>query len=86
VPAAIAQRSKASFPLPFQRWMGPLAPLLLTSELLATLVRPAVLALVSQHPEQHWNLAWPMLNLALWERRWWPATSRQTLQPALASA
>lgn len=72
VPQAIAARAKASFPLPFQAWMQPLATLIQGSPLLRSLVREPVLALASQRAQEHWNLAWPLANIALWEQRWWP--------------
>jgi hypothetical protein len=30
---------------------------------------------VCNDPAQHWNLAWPMLNLTLWGERWWGSRS-----------
>jgi hypothetical protein len=26
---------------------------------------------VAQQPEKLWQLAWPMINVALWGQRWW---------------
>jgi asparagine synthase (glutamine-hydrolysing) len=82
VPRETLQRSKASFPLPFQRWMAPLAPLVLESDLLRELVREPVLALVASRPAEHWNLAWPLINLALWEQRWWGRAPAQAAYSA----
>ncbi len=80
VPRQIAARPKASFPLPFQKWMQPLASTITSSPLLRQLVREPVLAVAAQRSEEHWNLAWPLANLALWEQRWWPARSAHSSQ------
>lgn len=70
VPARVLQRPKASFPLPFQRWMGPLFDELRGDPIIDELFNREAWHTVSEDPAQHWHLAWPMLNVALWGRRW----------------
>lgn len=65
LPAEIAGRPKASFPLPFESWIeaqshwidGPIA---------REVFSPAARELVRTQAMQHWRLAWPMLNVARW--------------------
>ncbi|HRQ72584.1 MAG TPA: asparagine synthase (glutamine-hydrolyzing) [Phycisphaerales bacterium] len=71
LPEGVVARPKASFPLPFQQWVADFAAELDTSGMLAALVQPAALAAVRAEPSRHWYAAWPLINLALWERRWW---------------
>jgi len=70
LPAAVIQRPKASFPLPFQRWVGKLAWKLETSPFARVFYSTAAREEVARDPVRHWQLAWPMLNLALWGDRW----------------
>ncbi|MCA9287854.1 MAG: asparagine synthase (glutamine-hydrolyzing), partial [Phycisphaerales bacterium] len=70
VPEAILNRPKASFPLPFQTWMRGAVGVLDGSTLVESLFEPAAVAMVRHNPELAWGLAWPMLNLAMWGRRW----------------
>ncbi len=67
----VLQRPKASFPLPFQAWIGDRAGTLRESTLLSEWFTPAAIETVAAQPEQLWQLAWPMVNLAMWARRWW---------------
>lgn len=71
LPAAIVSRPKASFPLPFQDWMNEQVSVLASSESMRDLVRPDVLRGVIERPNETWRFAWPLINLALWTRRWW---------------
>ncbi len=71
LPKPVLDRPKASFPLPFQRWVADLTAELEASGFLASLVNPAALAAVRAEPSSHWHAAWPLVNLALWSRRWW---------------
>jgi asparagine synthase (glutamine-hydrolysing) len=66
VPAPIAERPKRSFPLPFQGWVADALPGLLATGFLREVYRPEAIELVGADPLRHWNLAWPMANLALW--------------------
>lgn len=72
LPASVVQRPKASFPLPFQRWIGGHRGTMSGSDLLKSIVRPDVLSMVTADPAACWHLAWPLCNLALWAERWWP--------------
>lgn len=71
LPASIASRPKASFPLPFQDWVGAHASVLRTSQLAQELFNTEALQTVSAAPEALWPMAWPMINIALWGERWW---------------
>lgn len=71
IPEAILQRPKASFPLPFQAWCGDAAHLLSQSALARELFTEAAISTVASRPTDVWPLAWPMINIAMWGRRWW---------------
>jgi asparagine synthase (glutamine-hydrolysing) len=71
LPPEIVKRPKASFPLPFQEWMADQAGVLRESELIRELFTPAAIEVVASEPQRLWNMAWPMINLALWAKRWW---------------
>jgi len=66
VPAAVVARPKASFPLPFQQWMAGSAPVLRESSFARAIFQPSAIETVAADPARHWNLAWPMINIALW--------------------
>ncbi len=66
IPDGALNRPKASFPLPFQQWVGEHAPALRRSELSRELFSGPAIEAVSKQPERLWHLAWPMINLALW--------------------
>ena len=72
LPASVARRPKASFPLPFQRWMGEARETVAGSSMVRSLVRAEVLDAVTTDPNGLWHLAWPLTNLAMWADRWWP--------------
>jgi asparagine synthase (glutamine-hydrolysing) len=69
VPASIVERPKASFPMPFQGWMEEHAGLLTESPFAQAVFTDAARTTVAAQPEQLWRLAWPMINLAMWGRR-----------------
>jgi len=71
LPQAIVERPKASFPMPFDRWMGDQAALLKGSSFAASIFNPMLLNEIADKPEQYSQFAWPMFNLALWGERWW---------------
>ena len=71
LPAAVLDRPKASFPPVFQRWMTKLAWKLETSPFARVCYSAEARAEVARDPVRHWQLAWPMVNLALWGDRWW---------------
>lgn len=70
VPAEVMQRPKASFPLPFQDWLGPLFAEVGRAPIVDELFNRGTWDAVAQDPATHWPLAWPMVNAALWARRW----------------
>lgn len=68
VPAAVLERAKASFPLPFQQWAGEHASALRQSALTREVFSEAAVNAVTENPRALWHLAWPMINVALWGR------------------
>lgn len=71
LPGPIADRPKASFPLPFQAWIADRAQSLHTSDFARTVFSAAAIETISHDPARHWRLAWPMLNIAMWGKKWW---------------
>jgi asparagine synthase (glutamine-hydrolysing) len=74
LPPAVLARPKASFPLPFQRWVRGAGDWIGESAWLREVFRPEAIELLALRPESCWRLAWPLANLALWAARWWPET------------
>lgn len=68
VPASVLKRPKASFPLPFGTWLDSHAQVLRSSHLVRACFTTAAIETVAAHPERLFRLAWPMINLALWDR------------------
>jgi asparagine synthase (glutamine-hydrolysing) len=73
VPRAALIRPKASFPLPFERWItdATAAHEALQCDSARTVLRAGAIEFVRTRTTEHWRLAWPVMNLALWLRRWW---------------
>lgn len=71
LPAAVVSRPKASFPLPFQEWIGGVGGLLQRSGFAREFFNDEAVEAVLGDAAGNWNLAWPMLNLAIWGERWW---------------
>lgn len=71
LPASILTRPKASFPVPFEQWIEPMGTMLRTSVFARDTFSPAAVEAVASRPRELWNLAWPMMNLALWGDHWW---------------
>lgn len=71
LPPEIADRAKASFPLPFQAWVADHAGSLRRSAFARAVFTDAAVATVAGDTARHWRLAWPMINIALWGDRWW---------------
>jgi asparagine synthase (glutamine-hydrolysing) len=77
VPDGVIGRAKASFALPFERWLAhEAAGWLEGSGLAREVFAPEVVAgvcgaLRAEQGAQVWTLAWPMVNVALWGTRWW---------------
>jgi asparagine synthase (glutamine-hydrolysing) len=70
VPRPVIERRKASFPLPFQRWIGSQGHVLRDSAFANAVFDARTLEVVSGDPSEHWTYAWPMMNVALWGDRW----------------
>lgn len=70
VPRSVLLRPKASFPLPFQQWMKPMSERVRRSEFIRSIVRRNILTDVTNQPAEHWWLAWPLFNLAVWSEQW----------------
>ncbi|MFT5431976.1 MAG: hypothetical protein ACI9OJ_002674 [Myxococcota bacterium] len=71
LPREVVDRPKASFPLPFQKWMGTTANTQLQSGLLSEVFNTDALEMIASDPAAHWQLAWPVLNVGRWMDRWW---------------
>jgi asparagine synthase (glutamine-hydrolysing) len=71
LPRGVVERSKHSFPLPFQEWIEDLGWRLETSPFASICFDAGVRQEVVRDPGRLWQLAWPMMNLALWGDRWW---------------
>lgn len=71
IPSAIELRQKQSFSLPFQAWMSTATPVLERSSFAKEFFVEDIRRDLAGNPEQYWQCAWPMLNLALWGERWW---------------
>lgn len=70
LPPEIVSRPKASFPLPFQQWMGSMSDRLFESQVARSFFTEQSLGLVCARPANYWHMAWPMLNLMLWGEQW----------------
>lgn len=70
LPPDIIARPKASFPLPVQQWMDVGAAWLRGSAFAREIFTPAAIEAVAARPNDLWRLSWPMINVALWGRRW----------------
>jgi len=71
LPAAVVSREKASFPLPFQEWVGDRVSVLRDSALAREVFSEAAIHAVTSQPAQAWRFAWPMVNIAMWGKVWW---------------
>ncbi|MBL4810371.1 MAG: asparagine synthase C-terminal domain-containing protein, partial [Phycisphaerales bacterium] len=71
LPDEVVRRPKASFPLPFQEWIGGRVGVLKKSGFAQDIFRSEAIDAVVGDPAGNWNLAWPMMNLAMWGERWW---------------
>lgn len=70
LPAEVVARPKASFPLPFQSWLGAFGDMLLSSSFARAYFTEQAIGLVSADPGKYWHMAWPMVNLTLWGQAW----------------
>lgn len=71
LPRHVLERPKASFPLPFQEWIGDFGPALRASPFAQRAFTAEAIEAVAEDPPAAWRFAWPMINLALWGDRWW---------------
>lgn len=71
LPQGILRRPKASFPLPFQEWLSAQAHHLETSGFSRAIFAEGLRREIRDQPTEYPQLAWPMLNLALWGENWW---------------
>ena len=71
VPDCALNRPKASFPVPFLRWMDSNAGVIRSSQFAQSAFSADAIEAVAGDPGKHWNLAWPMINLSLWAKKWW---------------
>jgi asparagine synthase (glutamine-hydrolysing) len=70
LPETTLHRPKASFPIPFERWLAAHAAVVDTSSAARDLLSPEIRTIVRSSPAEHWRLAWPVINVGLWARRW----------------
>lgn len=70
IPEEVTRREKASFPLPFQDWVGDQADRLRESGFAKEIFTEAGVASVCSDPKRFWHLSWPMMNIAIWGDRW----------------
>jgi len=71
LPSMVLARPKASFPLPFQEWIGDAAPALRDGSFARELFTDAAIAAVTHDAHRFWPVAWPLINIALWGKKWW---------------
>jgi len=71
IPLEILQRPKASFPLPFQKWLAPVVDRLATCAAVGPIICPAAFAAARADPSTHWLALWPLANVALWFEHQW---------------
>lgn len=71
VPDWVLARPKASFPLPFQAWCADAVAALDGPGPAREFFSDAAIESVRQRPAELWSLSWPVLNIAMWARRWW---------------
>lgn len=71
LPAAIVDRAKASFPLPFQGWVIDRAADIERSEWARGAFSPMLREMIHADASKVWQLAWPAINLAIWSRVHW---------------
>jgi asparagine synthetase B (glutamine-hydrolysing) len=71
LPREVVERPKASFPLPFTEWVEDQSAALRRSRFAREAFTMAAIETVASQPGKCWQLAWPMMNIALWGERWW---------------
>ncbi len=73
IPIEILQRPKASFPLPFQKWLAPMVDRLAPCAAVGPIICPAAFAALRTNPLANWMTLWPLANVALWFEHQWGA-------------
>lgn len=86
VSQSILARPKASFPIPFESWIADASAMLRTSAFARETFSPAAVEAVAARPRELWNLAWPMMNLAMWGDHWWGSGSAAPAPGDLAAS
>lgn len=81
-PRWVIERPKASFPLPFDEWMGEAGGVLRASGFAREVFQGETIEEVARDPSACWRLAWPMLNIAMWGDVVW---GQQASRPAMAA-
>lgn len=71
VPEHVMNRPKASFPVPFQRWMAEQGQAMMGSSLAKDIFHHDAMAMVADQTNDQWAAAWPMLNISLWLETIW---------------
>lgn len=71
VPIEILQRPKASFPLPFQKWLAPMVDRIANCAAVGPIICPAAFAALRADPAAQWMSLWPLANVALWFEHQW---------------
>lgn len=71
LPPGVLDRPKASFPLPFQAWIGDRLDVVRSCDAVGEVFTEDAIGTVERDPALAWNLAWPMINAGMWLRRWW---------------
>lgn len=66
LPREVVERPKRSFPLPFRAWVGDSVGVLRESPFAREVFTDAAVEMVCARPRELWNLAWPMVNVAMW--------------------
>lgn len=81
LPDPVVTRPKASFPLPFQGWMGGMAERLRHSTFARAVFTDESIDAVASDPAGLWTVAWPMMNVCVWGDRWWGASGAFASDP-----
>jgi len=71
IPLEILQRPKASFSLPFQKWLKPVVDRLANGSAVGPIIRPEAIAALRSDPAANWLALWPIANLVLWFEHHW---------------
>lgn len=84
IPMKILQRPKASFPLPFQKWLAPMVDRIADCAAVGPIICPTAFAALRADPAAQWMTLWPLANVALWFEHQWGGGLDAGDSPALA--